>query len=77
MEFTAVQNFHSPELKSDYSAGLTYTARDPNEAGISPLAKKNRAILQGLLPQWLQAGKVVQGRVSVAPGTIGGAGKVG
>jgi hypothetical protein len=76
MEFTAVQDFHCPELKSDYVAGFSYTARSPDEPGISELAKKNRAILQQLLPAWLKAGKVVAGRVSIAPGTVSGGGKV-
>lgn len=82
MEFTAVKDFHCAELKSDYVAGLTYTARSPDDPAIkadTPLAKiarANRTTLQKLLPTWVKEGKVVMGRVTVSPGVMSGAGKV-
>jgi hypothetical protein len=50
MEFTALKNFSSPELHSDYVAGLSYSARAGDRK------------LRELLPQWVKDGKVQLGR---------------
>ena len=50
MEFTALKDFFSEELKSQYVAGLSYTVR-PADA---KLAK--------LVPVWIKEGKVEPGR---------------
>lgn len=85
MQFTALKDFHSPELKSDYVAGLSYTLKPANDPAIADdpakpeahkrnaLTRTNRAKLAELLPVWLSEGKVALGVVS-AP--IAGAAKV-
>lgn len=34
MEFTALQDFYSPELKSQYTKDLSYNARDPDDPAL-------------------------------------------
>lgn len=46
MRFRVFEDFHSPELKSFYVTGLTYTLRADNQ------------LLSALLPQWVAEGKV-------------------
>lgn len=49
--FTALQDFHCKELKSDYTKGLSYTCKDGPKYDV----------LRGLLPKWLKEGKVALG----------------
>lgn len=49
MHFMAMVNFHSDELHSDYVAGLIYEAREAD------------TVLLGLVPQWVEEGKVREG----------------
>lgn len=46
MRFRVFEDFHSPELKSFYATGLTYTLKAENQ------------LLAALLPQWVAEGKV-------------------
>lgn len=46
MQFTPLEDFHDPDLRSDYCAGLTYTVRPGNTA----LAAK--------VEKWLTEGRV-------------------
>lgn len=54
MDFTAVEDFFSKELGSQYCKGLSYTARPQDTK------------LLALLPKWLEEGKIVPGRPPVA-----------
>ena len=47
--FTVIDSFTSDELKSQYVAGLSYTARDEDEKLLS------------LIDQWIDEGKVREG----------------
>jgi hypothetical protein len=47
--FTVLDNFTSDELRSEYVAGLSYTARDEDET------------LLGLIDGWIEEGKVREG----------------
>lgn len=47
--FTVINSFHSDELNSEYVAGMSYEARDED------------ATLLGLIPQWIEEGKVREG----------------
>lgn len=47
MRFTALEDFFSPETKSQYVKGLSYTARTP--------------ALAALVEKWLAEGKVAVG----------------
>lgn len=50
MEFTALQDFYSPETRSDYCAGLGYRAQSDDE------------VLMKLIPKWIAEGKIQPGR---------------
>lgn len=60
MDFTAVKDFWSDELQSQYAAGLSYTARDADKKLLS------------LVPKWVKEGKAVYGRAPSA--SVGGEG---
>ena len=47
--FTVIDSFHSDELNSEYVAGMSYEARDED------------ATLLGLIPRWIEEGKVREG----------------
>jgi hypothetical protein len=49
VRFTVIDNFKSEELQSEYVAGLSYEARDED------------TVLLGLIPQWIEEGKVREG----------------
>ncbi len=49
MRFTALEDFYSPELKSSYVKGLSYTVR-PGDV-----------LLVKLVPTWIDEGKVELG----------------
>lgn len=78
----ALEDFWSPELNSQYSAGMTYTARpasDPAVASEHPdhkKARENRAKLAELLPKWRKEGKVAYATVELPEAEVGGAGTV-
>jgi hypothetical protein len=83
MQFTPLKDFLSPELKSAYCKGLSYTARpadDPAVQGPGKRLKKtreNRALLAKLLPQWVAEGKVRYGSPDVpSVGRVSGEGSV-
>lgn len=54
MDFTATKDFYSEELKSQYTKGLSYTARPENKK------------LLDLLPKWAKEGKIQYGRPAAA-----------
>ena len=56
MQFTALVDFWSDETRSQYCAGLSYTAHD-DEA---------HAKLRELVPQWIAEGKIARGGPLVA-----------
>jgi len=65
MQFTPLKNFFSPELKSEYCLGLSYTVRPGNE------------LLASLLPEWVDSGLVKLGGPDVQPTEkISGSGNV-
>lgn len=73
MEFTALQDFFSPETQSHYSAGLSYTARAADDYPLDAMPEKRAAevkarceALARLLPQWVKEGKVMPGRPAAA-----------
>lgn len=77
MQFTPLKDFHSPELKSDYVKGLSYTLRPANQPGISAREKAGREKLAVLLPKWIAEGKVRYGSPDVPDaGTVSGEGTV-
>jgi hypothetical protein len=47
--FTVIDGFKDEELKSEYVAGMSYTARDEDE------------LLLGFIDQWIEEGKVREG----------------
>ncbi len=69
MEFTMLESFFSEELQSAYVKGLSYTAREPGPAPAKDAAKdlhvvhQRRTRLRELVPQWVEEGKAVYGRV--------------
>lgn len=65
MQFTPLEDFFCPVLKSGYQVGLTYTLRDPEEPGINERTMAGRGRLLEQLPKWLEEKKVRMG--SAAP----------
>lgn len=66
MQFTPLKNFASPELRSEYSVGLSYTVRPGNTK------------LAALVEKWLAEGKVRLGTpdAPLDKAKVSGAGKV-
>lgn len=66
MQFTPLEDFFSPELKSQYCVGLSYRARPQDTK------------LLALLPTWIKQGKVRQGMPDgPVTGFASGAGETG
>ena len=71
MDFTAIQDFFSDETGSQYTAGMSYTAKDPAryigpDGKPNKVAQKRANALIKLIPQWVKEGKVVLGRPTAA-----------
>jgi len=65
MQFTALEDFFSPETQSHYVKGLSYTVRAFEEYDASKWNEKTRAqvkerceSLAKLAPVWLKEGKI-------------------
>lgn len=83
MQFTPLENFFCPELKSGYEVGLTYTMRDPEQPGIDERTKAGRQKLLEQMPKWLEEKKVRLGsaapadqEAAAAPAGVVGVGEV-
>jgi hypothetical protein len=66
MNFLALKDFWSEELKSQYVKGLSYSCPDD----------RVHAKLKALLPQWIKEGKIASGAPLGTGGSIAGRGKV-
>lgn len=65
MQFTALEDFWSDELQSQYCKGLSYRVRPGDDR------------LAGLVPKWIAEGKIAEGVVVTAlGGSVEGTGKV-